>query len=206
MNDTLAGPRSDTPPDRTLLYGIGIQAELTHDHDRHRPLGTGHAIQPLARNRPSRTADLTASRGSHEISYRPFRPWESLVPGHTELRSIRLSAAGSTPPAPERDTRPDELHYPERPGALEEAVGGGGQAGSRKGQHGPRGALLKGVEDEHRPDRECPEHREEVHRPSLWARTGWFMKPSAGDGRNARGEAPQPGERLHDAIVRDDGQ
>jgi hypothetical protein len=71
----------------------------------------------------------------------------------------RMSAA----PSCDCDDAPDRLDDPERPCALQEAVGGPEPAGNREAQHPPGRATLKSVADQHGDDGEEAEGRESAH-------------------------------------------
>ena len=58
------------------------------------------------------------------------------------------------PPPPHGHQAPDALHKPERPCALQEAVSGAQPAGRGEREDEPGTAILQGVEDQHRRDRE----------------------------------------------------
>jgi hypothetical protein len=73
-----------------------------------------------------------------------------------------LRTVGNDPPPPHGHQAPDGFHQPEGPCALQEAVGGAKPAGRGEREDEPTAAILQGVEDQHRRDREQSKGGEQV--------------------------------------------
>src|SRR3569623_2051131 len=66
-------------------------------------------------------------------------------------------------PSPDRDNRPDTLHQPARPGALQKAVDRAQRTGHREAKNKVRRLLLQRVADQHRRDREQSKQGQGIH-------------------------------------------
>src|SRR4029077_511650 len=86
------------------------------------------------------------------------QPWQAAK----EWSSFR-SATDPLAPAPERDSRPDELDDADRPRALQESVRRRGQTRARKQQYVHGSAVLERVEHEHGRHDDDAEQRQRAH-------------------------------------------
>src|SRR5271155_2860180 len=102
-----------------------------------------------------------------KILQKPANPWPKPCDGVQLLSAPFGGVQRRLPlhfgPAPECDDPPDQLDDPERPRALQEAVGRPQPAGDGEGQHEPAAAVLEPIGDEHRCDSEEAEGRQAVH-------------------------------------------